>query len=49
MAPQEIINLRLRIDSEAPAVSPLLDYRPLAPPAKRPSFDLRHDLRGHPE
>jgi hypothetical protein len=49
MSPQEIVTLRLRLGSEVPAIAPLVDYRPLAPPNKRPSFDLRHDLRGHPE
>ena len=48
VAPQEIVTLRLRVEGEVPAVPPLLDYRPLAPPGKRPSFDLRHELRGHP-
>lgn len=49
VAPQEIVTLRLRTADTAPTAPPITDYRPLAPPAKRPSFDLRHDRRGHPE
>jgi hypothetical protein len=48
LAPQEIVTLRLRVSSTAPPAPPIMDYRPLAPPAKRASFDLRHDRRGHP-
>ena len=49
MAPQEIVTLRLRVEGDPVSLPPLLDYRPLAPPAKRASFELRHELRGHPE
>jgi alpha-mannosidase len=49
MAPQEIVTLRLQVESTVEAVPPDLDYRRLAPPAKRASFDIRHDRRGEPE
>jgi len=49
LAPQEIVTLRLRTASAAPPAPPIMDYRPLAPPVKRASFDLRHDRTGHPE
>ena len=49
LAPQEIVTLRFQVDSAVEAAAPNLDYRRLAPPTKRSSFDLRHDRRGHPE
>ena len=38
----------MRVASAAPPAPPIMDYRLLAPPEKRASFDLRHDWRGHP-
>jgi len=49
LAPQEIVTLRLAVNAApAPTVPALRTFRPLVPPQKQPSLEIRHNLAGHP-
>jgi len=44
---QQIVTLRLRTSSNVPAPQPLLDWAPLAPPAKRAMLKEYSSEKGH--
>lgn len=46
--PQQIVTLRLATADAAPTVTPLVDWSPLVPEAKREKLKKRLDLKGHP-
>jgi len=45
---QQIVTLRFRTDGNVPAPKPLLDWEPLAPPAKRAMLKEYSSEKGHP-
>jgi alpha-mannosidase len=45
---QQIVTLRLRTSGDVPAPKPLLDWAPLAPPAKRAMLKEYSNEKGHP-
>ena len=45
---QQIVTLRFRTSGEVPATKPLLDWAPLAPPAKRAMLKQYSSEKGHP-
>jgi hypothetical protein len=46
--PQQIVTLRFRTSGNVPAPEPLLDWEPLAPPAKRAMLKQYSNQKGHP-
>jgi alpha-mannosidase len=46
--PQQIVTLRFRTKTAVPAPAPLLDWAPLAPPAKRAMLKAYSSEKGHP-
>lgn len=46
--PQEVITLRLAVNSEVPDIEPLKCWAPLIPRSKRTAFEKRVELKGHP-
>jgi hypothetical protein len=46
--PQQIVTLRFRTGGNVPPPEPLLDWAPLAPPAKRAMLKQYSNKKGHP-
>jgi alpha-mannosidase len=46
--PQQIVTMRFRTDSAVADITPLTDWGPLVPPAKRAALNTKLDKKGHP-